>query len=98
MLRKKKIVPPGPGDMTVVGWAEQHTINCGCKSTVADHINAMIAVATLAGMVHEVFTVQQGPDGRHSIVFTMRSLPEWERFNTRVNVAAVLAMVGMEDL
>lgn len=98
MMRRRKIRTPQPGDMTVVGWAEQHTVNRKCKESVADHVTAMIAIATLAGCAHEVFTVQKGPDDRHSIVFVSRSYQDWEAFNTRVNLAAVLTLAGIEGL
>ena len=97
MMRRRKFKLPEPGDMTVVGWAEQHSTECRCKSTVGDHVTAMIALSTLAGVVHEVFTVQKGPDGRHSVVFVSRSFKEWEAFNARVNLAAVLALAGIGD-
>lgn len=97
MMRRRRIRVPEPGDMTVVGWAEQHTASCKCRVPVADHVTAMIALATLAGCAHEVFTVPKGPDGRHSVVFVTRTFEAWEAFNRRVNLAAVLSLAGLED-
>lgn len=96
MIGRRKLKTPEPGHMTIVGWAENHAASCKCKVGVGDHVTAMIALSTLAGCVHEVLTVQKGPDGRHSVVFTTRSFQDWEAFNARINLAAVLALAGIE--
>ena len=77
--RPDPILTPQPGEVTVLGYHEQHIAVSGCRGTVEQHVHASLTLAVMADSLPMLLRVANDGNGSHSIIWTAREVEEWER-------------------